>query len=161
MTKGEAISLFNTLNKLGHLSGVKFAYVVSKNISLLKPEFEALQKAVEPTEEFKEYDKKRVALAESFAKKDGDGKAVIENGEYVIEDREAFEIAFKKLKEDNKKVVEARDKQIDEQNEILKTESDVVLYKVSVEDIPKDITVSQMYSIGEIVVDEIISPLNK
>jgi hypothetical protein len=158
MTKGEAISLYNALGKLGYLSGVKFAYAVSKNLSLLKPELEALQKAVEPSEEYKVYDKKRVELAEKYAKKDENEKAVIINNEYKIENQKEFNKEFEKLKKEFPKEIEIRDNQIKEQNELLKTEYTGELYKVSLFDIPKEITVAQMDSIMAIVSEDLVSP---
>lgn len=153
MTKGDNISLYQNLTKLGKLSGVKFAYAVAKNIAILKPELEALQKSLEAAPEYTEFEKARIALAESMAKKDENGKPVSEDGKFVMEDDEAFEKAFTALKEEHKDALEARKVQIEEQNELLKTESTIVLHKVKLEDVPREITVEQMQSIAEIVED--------
>lgn len=157
-TKGDSINLFNALNKLGHLVGVRFAYAVSRNIALLKPEYEAIQEAIKPSEAFTAYEKERIALAESFAKKDEKGKAISENKMYVLEDKDGFEKAFEALKETHKDAIEARKKQEEEVNELLKTESTVALHKVMLDNVPEGITVEQMHSIVEIISEEIPTP---
>ncbi|MFA6077366.1 MAG: hypothetical protein WC735_04825 [Candidatus Paceibacterota bacterium] len=153
MTKGDNINLFSTLNKLGKLTGVKFAYAVARNLAFLKPEYEALQEAVKPTEDFVKYEEERVELAKEYAKKDAEGKPISENNAYVLEDKETFDVKFIELKKKHKKTLEAREAQLKEQEELLKTDSTLVLYKVKIEDVPKDITVAQMNSILEIVED--------
>ena len=158
MTKGDNINLFNALNKLGNLVGVRFAYAVSRNISLLKPEYEAIQEAIKPSEAFTAYEKERIALVESFAKKDEKGKAVSENGAYVLEDQEGFDKAFELLKETHKEAVDGRTAQQDEVNELLKNESTVELHKVSLDNVPEGITVAQLHSISDIISEEIPTP---
>jgi len=167
-TKGDNINLFNALSdkRLGQLVGAKFAYAVSRNLSLLQPEIDAIKKALEATDEFVKYDAERVKLAESHAKKDEDGKALkVKNAqgleEFVLEDKEAFEKAFEALKEEHKAVLDAREAQVKEQNDLLKTESTITLYKIALADVPNTITTEQMKSISEIVSDEVLSPFTK
>ncbi len=160
MTKLDILNLWNNLQKLGGLSGVKFAYAVSKNLSILKPEIEALEKAQERSEEFKKFDDLRIALAEKHAKKDKDNKPVIVGNDYQIEDRPAFDKELEKLKQEYKNVVDAREKQMAEVTELLKTESSVKLYKMFLADVPESITVEQMFSIKDIVEDTTPSPYN-
>lgn len=168
MTKGENINLFNVLSdkKLGQLSGAKFAYAVAKNLGLLQPEIDALKKALEASDEFQKYDEARVELAKSHAKKNDKGEPeTTKNAQgqetFVLEDQEAFDKAFEALKEEHKATLEARQKQVDEQNELLKTESTVTLYKVALADVPNAITADQMKGLAEIITDEVLSPFNK
>lgn len=163
MTKGDTVNIYANLKKLGNLRGAKFAYAVQKNISLLDPEIEALKKALEFSDDYKKYDEARIKLAESYAKKDAKGKPVLikttnERGEVVREEydlteetKDEFEKKFEALKEEHKTVVEARDTQIKEQNDLLKTESTIVFHKIALADVPADISVAQMGFISEIV----------
>jgi hypothetical protein len=157
-TKQEIIVLYQSLNKLGNLSGVKFAYSVNKNIHLIEPEIKSLEKALEASEEFKKFEEKRMALVEKFAKKDEKGEKVVKDNQYEIEDHEEFNKEFEILKEENKEVYETRQKQIDEYNELLKSESTVILHKIALSDVPTNITVAQMGSISLLVDDNIPSP---
>jgi hypothetical protein len=153
MKKQEAVNLYSNLNKLGKLTGVKFAYAVSKNLNILKSEIESLEKASKPSEKYIEFDKERVELAKKYAKKDEKGKPLSENNAFVMEDQEAFEKEFNELKEKNKDLVEEREKQMNEYVELLKTEANITLHKIALVDVPQNITVEQMYAIGEIVDD--------
>jgi formate dehydrogenase maturation protein FdhE len=160
MLKSELISLYQALNKLGNLKGVKFAYGVSKNISIIKPEIELLEKSATMTDEYKEFEEERIKMVEKFAKKDDKGKPIMVNDVYDIEKDNQKELnkAFEVLKSEHKKAFEAREKQVQEYNELLKTDSTIKLFKISLGDIPNEITVAQMHSISEIVEDSIPTP---
>lgn len=157
MKKSEVLSLYKSLNQLGALSGVKFAYAVAKNINILKNEVESLDKALEPEEKFQEFEKERVALLEKHADKDEGGKPKKEtsdNGseQYVMGDNlKKFEKEFEVLKKDHKEAVDARDKQIDEYTKLLETDAEVTLHKLKMEDIPESITTRQLAGIYDII----------
>ena len=157
MKKSEVLSLYRSLNQLGALSGVKFAYAVSKNINILKGEVESLDKALEPDEKFQEFEKERVSLLEKHAEKDDaekPKKETSENGaeQYVMGDNlKKFEKEFELLKKDHKEAVDARDKQIEEYTKLLETDTEVTLYMLKTDDIPDSITTRQMAGIYDII----------
>ncbi len=153
ITKQDVLALFNGLNTLKGLPGVKFGYAVAKNINLLKPEVEAIDESVKPTEEFVQYDKERAELAQKHAKKDEKGEAITVNNSYEVEDKAAFTKELEKIQETYKEALAAREKQVKEHLELLKTESDVVLHKIALEDIPEQITTDQMYNIFHIIAE--------
>ena len=159
MKKSDSIVLFQALNKLGNLAGVKFAYAVNRNLALLKPELESLEKASAPSEEYMKFEKEiRIPMVEKFAKKDDKGKPIQKDNQYEIEDQKGLVKAFAKVKEENKEVFEAREKQVLEYNELLKTDSDVVLFKISKDELPSNISVAQLNGIMAIVSEDIPSP---
>src|SRR3990167_5070475 len=127
MLKKEILQLYRALNTLGQLQGVKFAYAVSRNLAILKPEIEALEKASSPTPEFMEMDKERIKLVEEHAEKDEQGKPKKKGNEYVIPEdkKEDFENAFEAFKLEHKELFDAREKQIEEYNALLQTESEI------------------------------------
>ena len=165
MTKGDAINLLENLKKLGNLRGAKFAYGVQKNISLLSPEkdllLEAIKKGLEPSdEEHKKYEAKRIELAESFAKKDDKGKPIklskVVNGQTQevydgLDNNPEWDSAFEALQVEYKELLDARKAVVEEQNELIKTESTLALHKIALADVPTDISVAQMGFISEIV----------
>ena len=59
---------------------------------------------------------------------------------------------------EHQEAFDAREKQIAEYNELLKTESTIVLHKIALADVPQNITVQQMYGISDIVEESIPSP---
>lgn len=162
MTKAETRDLYLSLNKLGNKKGVKFAYGVSRNVSLLKPEMDSLDKAVEATPEFKAFDEKRIELVKKHSKKDDKGNPVMKNqNDYDIEDLDAFNKAFEDLKSDNQEVFDTRIKQLEEFTELMKSESEVKLFKISLDNVPEDITVTEMYSLRDIIEEAVPSPYGK
>jgi pyruvate/2-oxoacid:ferredoxin oxidoreductase beta subunit len=153
-TKTEIINLYQSLNKLGNLTGVKFAYAISRNISLIEPEIKSIEKSLEQTEDFKSFEVKRIELVKKFAKKDEKGESVIINNQYELENEEEFNKEFELLKEENKEVWGARQKQVDEYNELLKSESTVTLHKINLVDVPQNISVAQLHSISLLLNEE-------
>ncbi len=155
MTRQEILVLFRGLNSLGNLTGVNFSYAVMRNMNRLKPEIEALEKSLEPTEEYKKYDEERVELCKEQARKDEDGKPITVRDVNGQEKYDVDEITFapllEALKEKYKDVVEARIAQEKEYNELLKTETDVDLFKVKIENVPEAISTVQMYAISPII----------
>jgi hypothetical protein len=165
MIKSDILVLNQNLNKLGNLTGVKFAYGVSRNLSLIKPEIESLQKALEPSEAYQEFEKERIVIVEKYAKKDDKGKPIKYRDEkkveqYEIEEgkQEELDKEFEILKIEHQEAFDAREKQIAEYNELLKTESSVILHKIALADVPQNISVAQMYGISDIIDESIPSP---
>lgn len=159
LKKKDLIVLYNGLNSVGNLVGVFFGYAVNRNLEKMRPEIEALQKAVTPSKEFTEYDVKRVEIVKKYAKKDE------KTGEFIIKDKgvagkesydvgdnaEVVEKEVGAFKEENKAVVEAHEKKMEEYNALLEQDSTVELYKVKLENVPKEITASQMAAVFPIV----------
>ena len=152
MTKSEVLQLYNNLNQLGKLSGVKFSYAVARNLALLKPEVEAINKTLEPSKEFLEWDKERVALAQEYSKKDEKGEPVIVGNRYVMENEKTFNKELEKKQKNHKSAIDAREKQIEEYMKLLEEKTDEIkLYKIKLEHIPESITTQQMNGIVDIV----------
>lgn len=150
MKNKELLELYEFLHKI-NLKGVKFSYAIAKNISIIKPEVESLQKSIDMTEEYKEFDAKRIELAKKHAKKDKNGEPLVVDKNYVPENEAELEKKFAVLKEENKELVEARKKQMDEFNELLDKQNDVKLYKISIKDIPEEISSQQMTQIFQLI----------
>ena len=169
MTKEELLLLNQGLQKVLHLSGVKFAYAINRNLDILKPEMEALEKAAKPSEDYLKFDAERIELVEKYAEKDEKGKAKQvpmatnpQQTEYVIEEGKQKELdkEFGKLKEKHKEAIEAREKQVKEYNELLKTETTKLeFHKVNISDIPNQINGIQMNGIKDIIIDSVVSPI--
>ena len=158
MKKSEALGLFRNLNQLGALTGVRFAYAITKNLNLLKGEIESLEKALEATDKFTEFETARIALVEKHADKDEDDKPKTEtdaNGgqKYIMSDSKLFDKEFETLKKTHKETVEAREKQITDYTALLDTESDFKPYMLKLADVPEAISTSQMAGIVTIIED--------
>jgi len=154
ITNQNIIELNESLQRVGNLSGIKFAYVVARNKNKIKSEIDSFQEAIKQSNDFQEYEKKRAELCELHAKKDEKGKSIINGNEYEIDNQQAFEAQLKVLRDGNKEVIEAREKQINDFNSFLKEESKLELYKVDLKDVPENITTEQMSSIISIIKEE-------
>ncbi len=157
ITKQEALNLYNGLQGVSNLSGAKWAYAIAKNIAMLKPEIDALQKAYTAKNEFIEYERARLELAEKYSvKKDGKPETVNVGGieEYLIADKDKFNQEFAKLQAKYKKAIDERKKQISDFNEILKEEVNIDFYTISPDYIPEEITPAQLSAIMAVVGDE-------
>lgn len=150
MKNKEILALYQELNKI-NVKGVKFNYAVARNIGILKAEVTSLIKSQAPSPEYNAFDTRRVDLCKKYAKRDGEGEPIIENDVFVIDNQAEFDNELKALKESNKEVVEAREAQIDEYNDLLDKEAKVELHKVSIKDVPEDLSTFQLKAIVAII----------
>lgn len=151
MTKQELIVLYRNLNNLGSLSGPKIAYAIARNINKIKPEMEAIDKSIEASDEYKAFENKRLELVKEHCKKDENGELIIKDGNYDVED--SYAAVYEDLKKEHADVLAAREKQIEEYNELLDTEVSIDLFKVKFDSLPEDITASQVHGILAIIED--------
>lgn len=153
MNKKELLEFNNALKSVSDLKGVKFAYAVTKNKNNIKNEVEAIVEAQNQSDEYKEYEKERIALCEEMAIKDENGKPKINKFNYEIEDEKAFEVKFDELKEKHKEAIEKREKQLEDFELLLEEAAEVKIHKVKIEDLPNDITPKQLEGIFEMLMD--------
>lgn len=154
ITNEKILSLVEKFKKLQVLTGVKFSYAINKNFEKLKQEANLIYKTVEPYEEFLPVIEKIRKIQGKYSKKEN-GKDVIKNNEYVIDEskRQEYEAELKKIEEDNKEVWDKRQQQLDNFNKFLKEKSTFEPYKIKIKDIPENITVEQMGVIKDFVDD--------
>jgi hypothetical protein len=153
MKKSDIIEINKALNNCKNLSGVKFAYFLAKNLNIIKDEIESIKSAIEFSKEYKEFDNERMVLATKHAKKEN-GQPVIKDNSFVLEDEAGFKKDFGKLSEEYTETIEAREKQTEEFNTLLKEESEIKLFKISLKDIPEGITGKQMIGISELIMED-------
>ena len=127
-TNKELVNLLQGLHAVQNLQGLKFALKVSKNMKILKDELEDLEMAATPSPEFVELSRK---VGELEQKKDMDG--------------------IVKLEKDNKKLVDARKKQLSELEDIMKETTEVSLITIYENVLPKEITAAQLTGIQTLI----------
>ena len=154
MTKQDVLNLYSGLQAVSGLPGAKWAYGVARNMAKLRPEIEALQKAYVPSEEFIEYEKERVKLAQKHSVKEkGESKKIKvgANEEYLIGDKDKFKQELVKLRKKYKKIIDKEQKQLDDFNEILKEEVEIDFYLIFSDYIPEEITPAQVSAIMPVI----------
>ncbi len=154
MKNNDLMRLMDGFDSVNNLEGVKFAYAVSKNRRLVINEIETLQDCIKPAEKYTEYDKKRMELCEKYSEKNDNDEPITENGQYKITDRVEFDKSIDELKKSYNGEIESRVKQLDEYKELLNKETVLELHKISLGDLPKDITSGQLNSIYEIIKED-------
>lgn len=144
-------NLQERLSSIKDLQGAKFTYNISKNIDIIEKEVKHITKAIESSEKHKEYDEKRVELCKEFSKKDENGEVV-----YITDPNtgsKEFDLdttdkkwlkAIDKLKEDYSDTLKEREKQVEDYNALLKEDSTVEFFTMSIDEIPEMISVEQM-----------------
>ena len=130
-TKGELVTIINGLFGVQDLKGKKFSLIVSKNINILKDTLKELEEAGKPTKEF-------MAIAEKVNAIANENK---DNAKEEIE----------KIENDNKKIVEARRKQMAKVEEIMKEDATVDLHVIEEQTLPADISASEINKIIKII----------
>lgn len=143
-TRDYFYGLRTALNKLSDLEGVKFAYAINRNKTILDAEVKAINEAKVEKEDFQAYEKARIELVEAHAKKDKEGKPVILGNQYQIADQKKFDKEIAKLQKEHKKSLDNRQKQIDELNNFIKEEVELELYGIKLENVPENISVEKM-----------------
>jgi len=163
MKRLQAKNLLANSRILGNLKGVKFSYMITKNINKLKEEFTALDEAIKTTDAFNEFQKQRIALAEKHAKLDENGRPVVikekdENGRpverYDIVNQKLFETDLETLRVEHKDALDEMENKIKEYNELMKTDVEVELHEIKLSDVPEDITAQQMSIISDLIVED-------
>jgi hypothetical protein len=144
------------LESVGKLKGVRFQYAVIKNKKLVEDELEIINKTIEYTPAYSEYESKRVAICEKYVDRTDSGDMIIENNNYVITtNKELFEKEFDALKTEYATTIADRTNQIKEYEKLLIEESSISekLIKVSATILPDDMTGEQMEAIFEMITD--------
>lgn len=152
MKNKDIIQLFNSLASLNVVGG-KFNYGVAKNIAVLRPEVEAIDKAYQMTPEYKVYDDKRMELCAKLADKDEKNQPIIINNVYQITNKSEFDKEVAELQKEFPKEIEARKVQTTEYLEILEKETPVKLHKIKFEDVPNNLTTPQILSLMDLIED--------
>lgn len=170
MKHSDIIRLYYGLIAVKELAGAKFAYAVARNIAILKPIAESIEKALKIPAEYSEYEKvfetRRVELCKFHAQSDDDGEPVKESYKdpagktkqrYVFQDEKAFNQGYKSLQaelaETYKEMFAEMSNNRQEYLAFLETECEEKpsLIKVKADNLPEGINGSQTEAIIEII----------
>lgn len=154
MKNSELFELFNTITAPDFkYKGAEFNYIIAKNVAKLKPELEALQKGLEATEEYKEYDTKRIEILKKYAVKGENGEPVIENNAFKLSDKTTALKEIEELQKENKEILDARTRQEQEYQELLNKESTIEIHKLKKSDLPEDMETPVMIKLFKLIIE--------
>jgi hypothetical protein len=147
MKRRDLYNYFQSLNNVGDLKGVKFAYTVIKNKKVIEEEIKLLEEVVKANPEFEKYEQERIQLCEVHSEQDGDGKALIIDNKYKIIDQIKFDKELLLLKDKYQESINERFSQIDDYNKMLDEDVEMTIQKLNFDDLPVNITTDQLESL--------------
>jgi hypothetical protein len=138
LIKRDLMRLNNAISAIeGRKFSVVFSYFLAKNKIQLKDEISILDQLKMPSDEFKEYDGERAKLALKYADRNPDGSPKIDNQEFLITIKAGpFQEAIAKLKEDYEEVIQERNQQLKDFEEILEEDAEYDGATIAYKDIP-------------------------
>lgn len=159
MKKKDLIKMLEGFPLLEGLKGAKFSYGIAKNKRIIEEEITILRETFKPSKEYEDFNKKRIELCVKHSTKGKDSNPVMikdpitknEVFSMVGDDKKKFNSEFDKLKKENIKFIDENDKQMLENEELLKEESNINLFKIKSVDIPDEISCAQMDIILELI----------
>jgi len=157
MKNKDLFELREALNDVDYIKGKVFAFAVFKNKQILDREIEAINAIKkDPGEDYIKYEQERTNLCALHSEKDENGNPILEylpNGQqsFKIADMKKFEEEYSKLAERNKELLESIAENKKEFEEFLEKEADVELKKISIDDLPDDISASFLEKIQFII----------
>lgn len=144
MRNHELINLYQSLDKLKLLEGVEFAYFMAKTKQKVRLEMENIDKAQEPSEDFKRFELKRIEMCKKHAQLDDKNNPIIKDNNFILKDKAEFDKEMEALRIEFKEIIESGEKQVNDYNEFLQKENAIDLGKISKSDIPINISGEQM-----------------
>jgi len=160
MTRNEVINFHRGLIGVASLKGAKFAYAVIKNKKACEKEIEIINEIAKQSEEFIAFERTRIELCKKHCSKNdlGEPKMIHIQGQLSkfegLDDNENFVKEFKALQKENKKVIEEREKQQIDQVLFLKETTELEVHKMSITEIPEEITTAQLESIFPMIITD-------
>lgn len=143
ITREELCNIFTAVNAMLAMDNlsVQLAYSLSRNKQLMKGEVETLaeQENAMIDSKFKEYEQKRLALAEECADRDPNDLPLIRGDSYQItgENKLRFDKEFKELSDEYKKIIDKRKKDMEAYADFMKEKITVSIYDVKFSEINK------------------------
>ena len=147
--KYELLRINDLLVKSINYKSHEFAYAIFKNKQLIDEILKDVEFINDVDEKFMEYENKRIELCRICAKKDPDGKEIVQEGRFAIQDNDTFTKGMDELRAEYKEVVDKRDEQLNRFNLIMQEDVDLDFVKVEKKDLPTEIqTANEMFEYG-------------
>lgn len=148
LNRSQVLEIHQALQKPGVLGTTfsrKLCFLLGKLDSLCRPVIDAWEKAQQPTEEFKAYDKARQELVLKYARKDPDGKPIVlpgRNGRVDIptDDIPELEAKMTILRTEHATALEQQANRLQELNELLKEEEELEMKPIPLDLFPESVS---------------------
>jgi len=133
---------FMRIGKMNIVSTKKFSYAVVLNDDAIRSNVKAITNIANPSESYVEYEQKRNEIIAKYADFDADGKILLVDNRWVVfkdgmKDTASNELNI--LNAEYSEIIEKRNADIDEYNELLDSEVQLNIQMVDIEHIPDEI----------------------
>jgi hypothetical protein len=148
MKNKELFELRETLNEVDYIRGKVFAYAVFKNKQILDQEIMAIKSTKnDPHPDYLNFENERTLLCQIHSEKDQNNHPVLQYNPdgtqaFKIVNIEGFNKEYQEIAEKYKDVLEDMQKSKSDYDRLLEKESDIKLTKISINDLPDDISAS-------------------
>lgn len=152
ITRLRVLEIVNGYDQLKSLQGIKLTYAITKTMKVLKAEAEAIEASKYTSDTIEKYSKEYQEIVESEAKRDADGNFIMAGTNQVsIENIKSFQGKTKVLNEtyaEELAIVKVADVKYEK---FLKEKVDIEFFCIVEENLPENITVSQMEILSDMI----------
>jgi len=161
MKKDKLFVMLEDIEKLKDIKNIKFAYCLAKNKNKILNEVELIKSSlrklsVEEDKTYKEYITRRKSLLDKCSNRDKNGKVIIEDGIYSINDvdnfikdnavlEEQFNDTITKVKDVNKKNKDFLDSELEDK---------IIFSKINLSEVPDEISLSQIQNLMDLIEED-------
>lgn len=138
----DLMEAFTKIGKTKFTSNKRFSYALILNEETLLPKVKALMEISKPSDSYEEYETKRNEIVSKYAETDSDGNIILKDNRWVVFKPDVKDDALNELKElddANSDILEERQKDINDYNDILNTDVELVIETLSLDDIPDEL----------------------
>jgi len=133
---------FKRIAKMNIVSTKKFSYALILNDEVIQSNVKAITTIASPSESYLEYETKRHEIISKYAEVDGDGNIILNDNRWVTFKEGTTELAtdeVKLLNEEYADVIELRNADIDQYNELLDSDVQLNIQMVDIDDVPDEV----------------------
>jgi len=134
---------FKKIAEDGIKSNKRFSYALIMNEENVQSNVKAIQGIAKPSDNYMEYEQKRNNILIEYGKSDASGNIILnENNGVVFKDEESEKNAIdeiNKLNEEYLDILDERNEDIKQYNELLMTDVELNLIVVSLDDVPDEV----------------------
>lgn len=146
----DVINMYRAIQELSVITDLRLAMVIALNRGRhLRPLVEAIEDTVNPSKQFKSFDRQRVDLCEEYSKLDETGNPDKRDGKFNIDEarRSEFNAKMIELKEKYADARETEKKRPEMVEEFLKEEMEIELQMIKHSEITKDKVLAQVSAV--------------
>jgi len=141
----------------GEAKPKRLTYALVKNAKILETEVTAIREAYETESEgYKEYLEKLREIYNEYGAKDEQGNVKVTPTGFELakeEDRETVTVKINSLEEESKEALDARNKEIEDYQELLNTEVALDLQKIEFDSLPETLNPEVMYVLDDLITE--------